>query len=91
MLLTDGIEMVGTGDTTPMAQRNGIVAEVTGTVWKVEKAVGSQVAAGETIVIVESMKMEIPIESPVAGTLVRLDCAEGELVQEGSTIAVVES
>jgi acetyl-CoA carboxylase biotin carboxyl carrier protein len=74
-----------------MGKRNNVVAEVTGTVWKLEKAVGATVAVGDLILIVESMKMEIPIEAHVAGVLVRIDCAEGEMVQEGDTVAVIEA
>jgi biotin carboxyl carrier protein len=62
---------------------------VTGMVWKIEKQVGDSVAAGEVIMILESMKMEIPIESPVAGTVRSVSVAEGESVDEGQAIAVV--
>lgn len=62
---------------------------VTGKVWKIEKAVGDAVAAGESVMILESMKMEIPIESPVAGVLKSIAVAEGESVNEGQVLAVV--
>ena len=62
---------------------------VTGKVWKVEKAIGDRVAAGESVMILESMKMEIPIESPVAGVLQSLAVAEGDSVSEGQVVAVV--
>lgn len=62
---------------------------VTGKVWKIEKAVGDAVAAGEAVMILESMKMEIPIESPVAGTLKSLDVAEGDSVSEGQVLGMV--
>ncbi|RYF65633.1 MAG: acetyl-CoA carboxylase biotin carboxyl carrier protein subunit, partial [Comamonadaceae bacterium] len=62
---------------------------VTGKVWKIEKAVGDAVAAGESVMILESMKMEIPIESPVAGVLQSIAVAEGESVNEGQVLAVV--
>ncbi|AMM24143.1 acetyl-CoA carboxylase biotin carboxyl carrier protein subunit [Variovorax sp. PAMC 28711] len=62
---------------------------VTGKVWKIEKAIGDSVAAGESVMILESMKMEIPIESPVAGVLRSLAVAEGESVNEGQVLAVV--
>lgn len=62
---------------------------VTGKVWKIEKAVGDTVAAGESVMILESMKMEIPIESPVAGVLQSIAVAEGESVNEGQVLAVV--
>lgn len=64
---------------------------VTGTVWKLERQAGDLVAKGETILIVESMKMEIPIDAPAAGTLRELMVAEGEGVSEGQVLAVVAS
>ena len=64
---------------------------VTGTVWKLERACGDAVAQGETILIIESMKMEIPIDAPVAGTLRELLVAEGESVNEGQVLALVSS
>lgn len=62
---------------------------VTGKVWKIEKAIGDTVAAGESVMILESMKMEIPIESPVAGVLKSIAVAEGDSVNEGQVLAVV--
>ena len=62
---------------------------VTGTVWKLERQPGDLVAAGDTILIVESMKMEIPIDAPAAGTLRELLVAEGQSVSEGQVLAVV--
>ena len=67
-----------------------IKAHITGTVWKIEKQVGDSVGSGDTVVILESMKMEMPIESPVAGKLSELRCAEGDAVDEGTVLAVVE-
>ena len=64
---------------------------VTGTVWKLERQTGDRVAAGDTILIVESMKMEIPIDAPAAGTLRELLVAEGEGVSEGQVLAVLAS
>jgi acetyl-CoA carboxylase biotin carboxyl carrier protein len=59
-------------------------------VWKVVAAEGESVADGDTLVILESMKMEIPVLAEDAGTLVRLAVAEGDVVQEGDLIAVIE-
>jgi biotin carboxyl carrier protein len=73
-----------------MGKRMQLISEVTGNVWKVERAVGDQLAEGEALIIVESMKMEIPIEAPCAGRLVELRCAESEPVQEGQVVAVLE-
>jgi biotin carboxyl carrier protein len=63
--------------------------EVAGSVWKVEVSVGQQVAAGDVLVIVESMKMEIPVEAPAAGTVSEIRVAEGEPVAEGAVVAVL--
>ena len=67
-----------------------IRAEMVANVWKVVKAVGDTVAEGDTLVILESMKMEIPVISESDGTIVELAVNEGDVVQEGDLIAVVE-
>jgi biotin carboxyl carrier protein len=59
-------------------------------VWKVVVAEGDAISAGDPIVILESMKMEIPVESPVDGTVTEVRVQEGGVVQEGDVIAVVE-
>jgi acetyl-CoA carboxylase biotin carboxyl carrier protein len=66
-----------------------ITAHITGTVWKIEKQAGDRVSEGDAIVILESMKMEMPVESPVAGRVLEVRCAEGEAVDEGKVLAVV--
>jgi acetyl-CoA carboxylase biotin carboxyl carrier protein len=66
-----------------------VTAHITGTVWKIEKAIGDRVEEGEAVVILESMKMEMPVESPVAGAVLEITCAEGDAVQEGAVLAVV--
>jgi acetyl-CoA carboxylase biotin carboxyl carrier protein len=66
-----------------------VAAHITGTVWKIEKKKGDSVAEGDVIVILESMKMEMPVESPSAGTLQEIRCAEGQSVQEGDVLAVI--
>jgi len=68
-----------------------ITSDVIGTVWRVEKAVGDSVAEGETIMILESMKMEIPVEAPAAGTLAKLNVAAEESVEEGEVLCLIES
>ncbi len=65
-------------------------AEVTGSVWKILATVGSRLEAGDTIMILESMKMEIPVMAEDGGTLVALSVAEGEAVREGQVVAVLE-
>jgi acetyl-CoA carboxylase biotin carboxyl carrier protein len=67
-----------------------VVAEVAGKVWKVEAKPGAALAAGDTILILESMKMEIPVTAPRAGKLLELKVAEGESVSEGATVAILE-
>ena len=64
-----------------------IRAEMVANVWKVVASAGDSVAAGDTIVILESMKMEIPVLAEGAGTLVELAVNEGDVVQEGDLIA----
>jgi acetyl-CoA carboxylase biotin carboxyl carrier protein len=64
-------------------------AEMVANVWKVVAAEGQQVDAGDTLVILESMKMEIPVLAEEAGTLSKLHVAEGDVVQEGDLIAVL--
>ena len=63
--------------------------EVAGSVWKVEVAVGQSVAAGDALVIVESMKMEIPVEAPAAGTVAEIRVAEGDRVAEGAVVVTL--
>ncbi|HEY2640079.1 MAG TPA: biotin/lipoyl-binding carrier protein [Streptosporangiaceae bacterium] len=65
-------------------------AEMVANVWKVVAAEGDAVADGDTLVILESMKMEIPVLAEDSGTLARLAVAEGDVVQEGDLIAVIE-
>jgi acetyl-CoA carboxylase biotin carboxyl carrier protein len=67
-----------------------IKAHITGTVWKIEKQVGDSVGSGDAVVILESMKMEMPVETPVAGKISEVRCAEGQAVEEGAVLAVVE-
>jgi acetyl-CoA carboxylase biotin carboxyl carrier protein len=67
-----------------------VAAHITGTVVKVDKKPGDAVREGEAILILESMKMEMPLESPVSGKVKEILCAEGQAVSEGDTLAVVE-
>ncbi len=67
-----------------------VEAQITGNVWKIEKAVGDAVEEGETVLILESMKMEIPVEAPCAGRIAEIRVAEGESVEEGAILAVIE-
>jgi acetyl-CoA carboxylase biotin carboxyl carrier protein len=65
-------------------------AHITGTVWKIEKRPGDAVSAGDTLVILESMKMEMPVEAPVAGKVSEIRCTEGQAVEEGAVLVVIE-
>ena len=65
-------------------------AEMVANVWKLVVTEGDQVREGDTIVILESMKMEIPVIAEDTGALVRLHVAEGDVIQEGDLIAVIE-
>jgi acetyl-CoA carboxylase biotin carboxyl carrier protein len=65
-------------------------AEMVANVWKVVAAEGDTIEEGDTIVILESMKMEIPVLAEDAGTLSSLKVAEGDVIQEGDLIAVIE-
>ncbi len=67
-----------------------VEAQVTGRVIRVEKQVGDRVASEETILVLESMKMEIPVEAPSAGTVSEIRVAEGENVEEGDILAVLD-
>ena len=67
-----------------------VFSEITGSVWKVEVQPGAKVEAGQTLLIVESMKMEIPVESPAAGTVREVLVAESEAVQDGQWLVTVD-
>jgi biotin carboxyl carrier protein len=66
-----------------------IITDVTGTVWKIERKVGDRVAEGDVIMILESMKMEIPVEATVAGTIVEIMVKEEQPVAEGDVVCSV--
>lgn len=65
-------------------------AEMVGNVWQVVVAAGEAVGEGDTLVIIESMKMEIPVVTEAAGQVTRVAVNEGDVVQEGDLLAVVE-
>jgi acetyl-CoA carboxylase biotin carboxyl carrier protein len=67
-----------------------VEAQITGNVWKIEKAVGDTVAEGEAILILESMKMEIPVEAPCAGRISEIRVREGDSIEEGAVLALIE-
>jgi len=67
-----------------------VEAHITGTVWKIVKKVGDQVTEGEEIMILESMKMEMPVESPADGKITEIKVKETDAVNEGDVVAVLE-
>jgi acetyl-CoA carboxylase biotin carboxyl carrier protein len=67
-----------------------VEAQITGNVWKIEKAVGDALEEEDVIMILESMKMEIPVEAPRAGRLVEIRVSEGDNIEEGAVLAVIE-
>ena len=67
-----------------------IEAHITGTVWKIEVAIGDAVAEGDTVAILESMKMEMPVEAEDEGTVKQIAVSEGQAVSEGDTLIVLE-
>jgi acetyl-CoA carboxylase biotin carboxyl carrier protein len=67
-----------------------IPAHITGTVWKIEVAPGDQIDEGDTVAILESMKMEMPVEAEDPGTVKEIRVEEGQSVQEGDVLVVLE-
>jgi acetyl-CoA carboxylase biotin carboxyl carrier protein len=67
-----------------------VEAHITGTVWKIEVKVGDQVDEGDTVVILESMKMEMPVEAEDPGKVSEIRCEEGQSVSEGDVLVVLE-
>jgi acetyl-CoA carboxylase biotin carboxyl carrier protein len=67
-----------------------VKAELVGNVWKIELKPGDSVVADDVILILESMKMEIPVVAPVAGTIAEIRVNEQDVVKEGQVLAVIE-
>jgi len=65
-------------------------SEVAGSIWKIEVAVGQKVAQGDALIIIESMKMEMPIEAQDPGTVKEVRCKEGQPVTEGEVLMVID-
>ena len=74
-----------------MAQRIAVESEITGKVWKIEVAVGTQVQEEDTLLILESMKMEIPVMAPAAGRVAEIAVKVDDTVEEGQVLAVIET
>jgi acetyl-CoA carboxylase biotin carboxyl carrier protein len=67
-----------------------VEAHITGTVWKIECSVGQEIEEGDTVAILESMKMEMPVEAEDEGTVKEILVEEGQSVSEGDTLVVLE-
>ena len=67
-----------------------IRSEVAGNVWTIDVSVGQQVAAGDTLLIIESMKMEIPVEAPADGKVVQIHVTEGQAIAENALVIAIE-
>ena len=67
-----------------------VEAHITGTVWKIEVSVGDRVEEGDTVAILESMKMEMPVEAEDDGTVAKILVEEGQAVSEGDPLVVLE-
>jgi acetyl-CoA carboxylase biotin carboxyl carrier protein len=67
-----------------------VEAHITGTVWKIECKVGDDIEEGDTLVILESMKMEMPVEAEDDGKVKEIMCEEGQAVSEGDTLVVLD-
>ena len=65
-------------------------SEITGKVWQIEAQVGQRVAEDDPVIVLESMKMEIPVVAPKAGTVAEILVAEGDSVQEDQVVAILE-
>ena len=68
-----------------------VKSEISGSVWKILKQAGEAVAAEEDVLLLESMKMEIPVVAPRAGTVLEVMVAEGEAVAEGDVVLVIRA
>ena len=67
-----------------------VEAQIAGNLWKIEKAVGDTIEEEDVIMIIESMKMEIPVEAPCDGRIAQICVSEGDSIEEGTILAVIE-
>jgi acetyl-CoA carboxylase biotin carboxyl carrier protein len=67
-----------------------VTAHITGTVWKIEVREGEDVQEEQSVVILESMKMEMPVEAPASGRVSKIHVAEGQAVEEGDVLVTLE-
>jgi acetyl-CoA carboxylase biotin carboxyl carrier protein len=67
-----------------------VCAHITGTVWKIQVEMGATVAEDDVVVIIESMKMEMPVTAPDGGTVAEIRVSEGDAVEEGDVLVVLD-
>lgn len=67
-----------------------VAAHITGTVWEIRVGVGEQVSEGQVLVVLESMKMEMPVESPAGGKVASIAVSQGQAVEEGEVLLTLE-
>jgi acetyl-CoA carboxylase biotin carboxyl carrier protein len=67
-----------------------VEAQIAGNVWKIEKGVGDEVGEEDVLIVIESMKMEIPVEAPCGGRVAEIRVQEGDSVEEGAILAVID-
>lgn len=70
--------------------RRDVKSEINGKVWQIEAEAGASVDEDDPIIVLESMKMEIPVVAPASGTVVEILVEKDEMVEEGQTVAVLE-
>jgi len=68
-----------------------VVSEISGNVWKIERAVGDKISKNDTLMVLESMKMEIPVEAPCAGTILEILVREQDPIEEHQVVAVINA
>ena len=71
-------------------RKHQVAAPIAGTIWKITTSVGSEVAEEDTVIIMESMKMEMPVEAGCAGIIAEIRIKESDPVQEGNILLVIE-
>lgn len=67
-----------------------VEAQITGNVWKIETSVGTRVEEEDVLLVIESMKMEIPLEAPCDGTVTEIRVEEGQSIEEGDVLVLIE-
>jgi acetyl-CoA carboxylase biotin carboxyl carrier protein len=68
-----------------------VASDVAGSVWEVVVAVGDVVSVDDTLIVIESMKMELPVAAPRGGTVVAIHVTKGDLVEEGQAVVELEA